>query len=783
MDRLNTLGRVLYVAAHPDDENTAVLAYLANERMVQTAYLSLTRGSGGQNLLGKEKGSSLGILRTQELLAARRIDKAEQFFTRAIDFGYSKSMEETLQNWDREQVLEDMVYVIREFRPDVIITRFSSTRGGHGHHLASAVLAEEAFHAAADPGRFSSQLQTMSTWQAKRIVWDSWMPDENAISLEIGSYNPLLGTSCQQIAAASRSMHKSQGFGAAASHGSRQASFIPIAGDTAKTDLFDGIDLSWNRLSNGKDIGTAARDLTRRFKPESPWESIPALIDIYRLLEEAEPSHFASSKIAEVRQLMQMCSGLWLEAFVREPGADRDQVIDIHTLAVNRSPVPIIWKKLHIHYADRDTLINHELGENKPLSLKKAVTIPVDAPYSQPFWLRHEDTGTMYVIPDQSLSGKPESPPALTATYTMQIAGKTIDFTVPVQFRETDPVRGAVYEPFHITPQLSLSVDHPGYVFPDTTSRLIHVQLENLGPESDGDLVPVLPEGWKISPRSHRFRLAEGVSREYTFKVTPLNDAANGSLTFEARTPDRTYNHELIRIAYAHIAPQSVMQPARTRLIPLDISIESRSIGYIMGSGDDIPQALEQLGYPVTLLTDEEIENGDLTRYDVIICGVRAFNTRETLNRQQARLNAFVRDGGTWIVQHNTRFGNRVDQIGPYSFTASGKDRISEETAPIRILLPEHPLMSAPNQITETDFENWVQERGLYFAEKWEGKLYPLLSGHDQGESSKLGGLLYATYGEGVFIYTAFSWFRQLPAGVPGAYRIFVNLISAKGGL
>jgi hypothetical protein len=678
--------------------------------------------------------------------------------------------------------LDDIVFIIRKFKPDVIITRFSKTRGGHGHHLASAILAEEAFFAAADPEQFPRQLKYFKPWQTKRIVWDSWAPSERAVTLEIGKYNQVLGKSYQQIAAESRSMHKSQGFGASIAHGKRQVAFEHIAGDSAIIDIFDDIDISWSRIPKSARIKSKVTDLIKKFNPLKPDDSIPQLVKLYKDLNNLEPLYWKQQKQEEVKELIRMCAGIWLEAIVWEKGIDKFQPVDIRTLAVNRSPIPAEYHSLGFNILESDTILQNSLTQNEPVSIKKEIIIPEQANYFQPYWLRHTNDGTRYAITDRTLIGQPENSPSISASFNLKIIDQLFSYIVPVKYRETDPAQGEIYKPFHIRPQLSITIENSTYVFPKKYSQTIRLSLKNYGDSLKGKIVPVVDPNWQVIPKSLVVDISsEGQMSDIEFKVTPLPGAQTSLLKFELRTSSQIYNKQLVEIDYAHITPQLMLIPAEANLVKLDIDVEQRNIGYIMGSGDDIPQALRQLGYPLILLTDNEIENSDLSRFDVIICGIRAFNTRDILERQQQRLVDFVENGGTWIVQHNTRFGNRIEQIGPYPFTASGRDRIAEEDAMIQILLPDHELMNYPNKISSTDFDGWVQERGLYFADNWEGKLYPILSGHDKGEPSKLGGLLYAKYGKGVFIYTAFSWFRQLPAGVPGAYRIFVNLISARG--
>ncbi|NOG99508.1 MAG: PIG-L family deacetylase [Ignavibacteriae bacterium] len=782
LKKLKVLGSVLYIAAHPDDENTAVLSYMSKGKLVRTAYLSLTRGDGGQNLLGKEKGDLLGVIRTQELLSARRLDGAEQFFTRAIDFGYSKTADETLNLWNKELILGDVVKVIREFRPDIILTRFSKTQGGHGHHLSSAILAEEALFAAADPTRFPEQLDKLEPRQPKRVLWNTWSPSSKAAAIDIGEYNPILGKSFSEISAKSRSMHKSQGFGVSPGRGTQLNHFDLTAGDSLKNNLFEGIDLTWNRVANNSDVENSVNEIIKKFEPQHPQKIVEDLVGLYNKLDQLEDGYWVNLKKKEIKEIIKMCSGLWLESIVWEPGISPGESIDVRTMIVNRSSVPIKVEKISTTYSASDTVINLTLQENTPLNFKQISFIPKDAEYSQPYWLREEHNGKVFTVNDPALIGLAENGEEIKTKFFLNIFNTSFTYEVPAKHRWTDAVKGEQFRPFVIRPELSLSVEQPTYVFAKGRSHDVNVSVKTNTKNAIGRIYLSLPNGWHSEPAEYNFNLEEKDDQaNFAFKISTNNNTENGTAKLIAEMNGKTFTDQIIEIDYSHIPLQTVLQPAKTKLVKLDIEFEPKRIGYIMGSGDDIPLSLTQLGYELDLLTDDELDSKDLSIYDVIICGIRAFNTREQLGRQQKRLIEFVEQGGTWIVQHNTRFGSQVDQIGPFPFSTQGRDRIADETAPLQILMPEHQVFNSPNKITEKDFEGWVQERGLYFASSWEGKLYPLLAGNDKGEPSKLGGLLYANYGQGVFIFTAYSWFRQLPAGVPGAYRLFVNLISAKG--
>ncbi|MEJ2543838.1 MAG: PIG-L family deacetylase [Calditrichaceae bacterium] len=787
LNKLNVLGSVLYIAAHPDDENTAVMAYMSKGKLVRTGYLSMTRGDGGQNLLGQEKGDLLGVLRTQELLAARRIDGAEQFFTRAIDFGYSKTADETFRFWNKEKILSDVVWVIRNFKPDVILTRFSESQGGHGHHLASAILAKEAFTAAADPNQFPEQLKYVEPWQTKRILWNTWRPDlENRpkdvppiIELDLGAYNSVLGKSYMEIAAISRTMHKTQGFGSSARRGSYINYFKHTAGDPADTSLFDGIALSWNRVENTQKIQQLIQDAIDGFNSQNPSQSVPALIAVYREMNKHVSGFWIEKKKEEVLKLIQQCSGLWLEAIADQHTLIPGDSLGITFTAINRSDLPMAIEKVKIINSNDETNLSQKLDYNQPYEFKTKLQIPESAEISQPFWLREPSEYGSFNISDQQLIGKAENNPEFMVQITMGITNQVLIYQIPVRYRWNDATKGEMYRPVAIQPALSVRIDQPVYIFADQESKPIQIHLENHTAPVQGKLKLELPEKWSCQPEFSEVDLKpNSTAKIFTFTITPPDDESRATVYASFTTSKQELDQSIHRIEYDHIPIQTVFEQAKAEVVRVNLTKQGERIGYIMGPGDEIPQALEQVGYQVDLLSDGDIESQDLSKYDAIICGVRAFNTREALQSLQVRLNDYVKNGGTWIVQHNTRFGYRPDEIGPYLFEI-GRDRIADETAKLEFIKPDHPLLNSPNKISQKDFDGWVQERGLYFAEKWDKAFQPILKGNDTGENETQGALLYAKYGKGVFIYSSLSFFRQLPAGVPGAYRLFVNMISA----
>jgi LmbE family N-acetylglucosaminyl deacetylase len=787
LNKLNVLGSVLYIAAHPDDENQGLLSYMSKGRNYRTAYLALTRGDGGQNLLGPEKGTLLGVMRTQELLAARKIDGAQQFFTRAIDFGYSKTAKESLSKWNHQTLLGDVVKVVRTFRPDIIITRFTKTKGGHGHHLSSAILAQEAFFAAADPEQFPEQLQNLKPWQAKRIFWNNWQPSQKRLAsmppllaLNLGKYAPLYGRSFREIAAKSRTMHKSQGFGATPQRGNSFDYFELTAGDTAFTDIMDSVETSWKRIDADGRLQIKVSEILESFNAQNPQASIPQLLNLYQSLNNMKNSFWVNIKKEEIKKLIQMCSGLWLEAIAFDASVVPGETIKIKTMALNRSAFPIKINSIHITYLDEKVKINAVLKENEPKAIVNTLTIPGDAPYSQPYWLKKNPGEALFNV-DKKFSGQPVGKPALEATINLSFDKTVFDFSIPVLFQENDPKMGEQYKPFLIVPDVSVSFAENVFIFKDSVPHTIQIFVHALTDSAVGEVKPIMPKGWQSKPGLRKYNLAKkGEQAAFEFEIRPTKNGQNGIIKAVAQSGKNLFTNEVIKINYPHIPPQIVLRSAEAQLAKLDINVPKMTIAYIMGSGDEIPQALHEIGLKVDLLSDEDLMTIDYEKYDAVVCGVRAFNTRENLGLYQKRILKYVENGGTWIVQHNTRFGTQVAQIGPYPYVARGRDRISEEDARMEILVPSHALFNFPNKITTADFDGWVQERGTYLAESWQGKLYPLLAGHDEGEPSKLGSLLYAPYGKGVFIFSALSMFRQLPAGVPGAYRLFVNMISAK---
>lgn len=786
LQKLQVVGSALYVAAHPDDENTAFLAWLSNGRKVRTAYLSMTRGDGGQNLIGTEIGEQLGVIRTQELLGARRVDGAEQFFTRALDFGFSKNPEETFSIWGRDRILADAVYVIRRFRPDIIVTRFPTDgSGGHGHHTASAILAEEAFAAAADPARFPEQLATVKPWQAKRLLWNAFRfgsqgPDttRGRIRVDLGAYQPLLGRSFSEIAGESRTMHKSQGFGSAERRGELVNTFENRLGPRATDDLFEGVDLTWSRVPGGAKVGALLRDAERGFDPERPAASLPLLFQAHAAMAALGDDPLVAAKRAELAEVIRSCAGLWIEAVASSPTATPGRKVRVVTSVLNRSDAALTLEGVEIGPGAVGRPGPRALARNVPANDTLSVALAADAPLTQPYWLERPAGKGWFEVADPRLVGDPESAPALRARVSVALGGQRLAYDVPVVSRSVDPVKGERYRALEVVPPLVARFEQGVYLFADAAPREVRVVVESPLDGANASVRLALPAGWKSEPAAQPVSLGPGgADTTLRFRLTPPATPSAGTMRCEVESGGRVYDRRLVRIDHEHIPLQTLLPPAEARLVRADVKHTGAALGYLMGSGDAVPEALGQMGYRVTLLTDADVEEGALSRFETIVVGVRAYNTRPRLRSHQDRLLEYVANGGRLVVQYQTADAGLDDRLGPWPFRIS-RDRVTVEEAEMRPLKPGHELLTTPNRIGPGDFEGWVQERGLYFANPFDPRYETVLSANDPGESAKDGDVLYARSGKGVFIYTGLSFFRQLPAGVPGAYRLFANLVS-----
>lgn len=787
LKKLNVLGSVMYIAAHPDDENTQMIAYMANERLYQTAYMSCTRGDGGQNLIGPEIRELLGVIRTQELLAARRTDGGQQFFSRANDFGYSKNPEETFNIWDRDKVLADMVWNIRKFRPDVLITRFPADGESHGHHTASAILANEAFTAAADPKRYPEQLKYVKTWQPKRVFWNTsrWFyrnPGEfdtnDQVAVNVGAYNTLLGKSYTEISAESRSMHKSQGFGATGSRGTEMEYLQQTGGDPTAEDLMEGIETTWRRVEGGEKVAYHTENALFNFDAENPTLILPDLMQAYQALQSISDVHWREVKQQEIKTIIKAVTGMFVEARAGEYAVSPGDSVRVNFEVINRSPANLVLKRLVVNTFNEQLALDQKLEDNQVFHLEKRYQVPASMPYSQPYWLQKEGTIGMYNVEDQLLRGLPENPPAVLVNFVVAVMGLELDFEMPLIFKRNDRVDGEVYRPFVVTPPVFTNVSEKVYVFADDQPRKVMVNIKSGRRNVSGAVSLSLPAGWSAQPASQAFELkVKGAEQNFEFTVTPPKKQATGTISAVATVGGKQYNKSLLEINYAHIPVQTLFPEASAQVVRIDLEKRGQLVGYLMGAGDEIPASLRQIGYTVEVLGEDDLGTKDLQKYDAIILGVRAFNTLDKLKYENEKLFSYAEAGGTVIVQYMTSGGLVTDKLAPYPLKL-GRDRVTVEEAPVTFIDGKNPVLNFPNKITAKDFDGWVQERGLYFASEWDEHFQPVLASNDPGEEPLSGGLLVAQYGKGYYVYTGYSWFRELPAGVPGAYRIFTNLIS-----
>jgi LmbE family N-acetylglucosaminyl deacetylase len=792
MRNFRETGSVLYVAAHPDDENNRLMPYLARGRALRTAYLSLTRGDGGQNLIGPELGDKLGVIRTQELLAARRIDGAQQFFTRARDFGFSKTPEEALAIWDRKEVLGDIVRVIRRFRPDVVITRFPIPpgSGGHGHHTASAILAVEAFKLAGDPLAYPEQLnEGLTVWQPKRIFWNSFNPANfgsdatpGVVRLEANGFDPLLGESFSEIGARGRSMHKSQGEGRTGARGGAIFdTFALIAGEPAAQDILDGVDTAWARFPGGAGIGPLADELVAQFSPRDPAASVPALLVVREklgALDATDPR--LAEKRRQLDRILAACLGLFVETTIPAAQVVPGEVLKLkHNVAV-RTAFPVRW--LGVSYAAAKTepfAAPVELQTGEIATREASPMLSIETPLTQPYWLRETGTGGMFRVADSVLIGLAENPPVFPVEHTFEVGGQTLTMAdEPIQLI-VDPVRGEIRRRLEVIAPVALNWTSSLEVFAPGEAKTVALELTAARAGAAGTLRPEAPAGWQVAPIAQEFKLGGvGEKSRYNFTVTAPASPGAGRIGVRAEVGARGYHRSRAEINYEHIPAQLLQDDAPLKTVALDVAVKARRVGYLPGAGDDAPAALRQLGCTVVLLEGADLTPEKLAGLDAVVLGVRAFNTRADLVPRLPALWAWIESGGTVVAQYSRPTRDlKTDQPAPFPLKLSDL-RVTDETAAMNLLAPGHPVFNAPNKITPADFDGWVQERGAYFASSWDGRFTPLLASHDPGEQPLSGGLLVAKHGKGYYVYTGLAFFRQLPAGVPGAYRLFANLIS-----
>ncbi|WP_343686690.1 PIG-L family deacetylase [Chryseobacterium gleum] len=793
---LKHLPKVLYLAAHPDDENTGLLSWLINDQNVETGYLSLTRGDGGQNLLGTEQGAALGLIRTHELLEARKLDGAQQFFTRAIDFGFSKNTTDTFKQWSADSITADVVWVIRQFRPDVIICRFPPTAAaGHGQHAASAVVAEKAFKLAGDKNAFPDQLKYVNVWQPKRVLWNTFRfggvntTAENQLKVTVGQYDAQLGMGYGELAGLSRSLHKSQGAGTQSVAGIRTEYFSHVIGEPAKNTLFDGVTKTWTSQGNA-DIDQALDQIITAFNFNTPEQSLPALLALRKKIMMLKDSDLKKDKIKSLDHIILSCAGFMGEVVTNQAEAVAGDHYNFRLNLISRSADPVVLE--NVKWLNQSESLNRPLSKDSLITIQHDIQIPTDAALTEPYWLaKPPANAATFSVPDETLIGLPEAESPLNVLVGLKIGPEKFQVKLPLSFKKLDPVRGDVVEALRIVPAVELKFTQPLYLVKENEDLhlSLHLKVNSDKPLGKGNL-NLMYNGEKLGGAEVNSFNGKDFTVDYVIPKTKLSSINSSRLQLDANfvTDGVTYNKKQVLIQYPHLPSLQYFSPATVTVMKGDIQAKIKKVGYIEGAGDFIPEFLRIAGVQVDVLKDGDFygntdasgsSQNKLSQYDAIVLGVRANNTEKKLGRWMPFLYSYVKEGGNLVMQYNTNQDTTVDQLGMYNFSIANK-RVTEENATVTFLNPNHKLLNFPNKITADDFKGWVQERGAYFPAQWDAAYEPLFEMHDTDEEPLKGSTLYARYGKGNFIYTPLAFFRQLPAGNVGAARLFFNFLSAQ---
>jgi LmbE family N-acetylglucosaminyl deacetylase len=844
LNRLDVVASVLHTGAHPDDENSALLSWLSRGQGARTAYLSITRGDGGQNLLGTELFEDLGVIRTEELLAARRLDGAQQFFTPEYEFGFSKTAEEGLQKWGHDKVLGDFVRVIRQFRPEIIVSRFTGTPAdGHGHHQIAGIITQEAFKAAADPNLYP---EYGKPWQAKKLYLNGGgrggqgqgqaqgqaqgrgqaqgqapaqaqgrgqaqgqgqpqaQPQPPGITINVGEFDLTLGRSYSEIAAEGRSLHRSQSQGAAQNKGPNNTGLqlVQKSVDVADTAaLFDGViykikdlsQLDTSITADVTDLQTRITAIRQKVNLLRPAEIVPDLTASLQLLQrirgKSTNEHvqfLLNQKEADFQEAIRLASGLVLDVIAADETVIPGQTFNLTVSVINGGPlilpVPKITTDLPAGWTAAAQRTTGSLQPGQKLDEVFSITVPANAEFTQPYWLKQPRQGDRFVWPAGSAVNMPFDPPLLETHAEIEYNGIAISMEQPAQFRRTDGMLGEQRSLLKVVPALSVRVSPDIAVIPlvGNHKKEFSVTVENQNTTAaETEVRLVIPAGWSVEPATRTLKFTrQGELATAQFMVTAPATAGNFKVQAIARTGNQEFKTGYTPIAYPHIETRYVYSAAESKAEVFDVKSLVTSVGYVEGAGDKIPEALQQLGVKVTKLTSDDLANGDLSRFPAIVLGVRAYGVREDLVAYNKRILDYVSNGGTLIVQYNRAGETQRNQFGPYPFTINDNGRVTKEEAPVKILNPALQLFNVPNRISSSDFDGWVQERGNYFLSAWDPKYTPLLESADPNEQPQQGGMVMAKVGKGTYVYTGYGFFRQLPDGVPGAYRLFANLIS-----
>lgn len=785
LQKLHSLKKVLYVAAHPDDENTRAIAYFSLGEKAETAYFSLTRGDGGQNLIGNDLSENLGLLRTQELLKARSYDGGKQYFSRALDFGYSKSAEESFKLWGKDELMHDLVQMIRQFQPDVIITRFPpDERAGHGHHTASAILAIDAFKKAADPLFLPHQVSKFGIWKTTSIYWNTsyWWDeniknmskgDPNYVIMDIGGYNEALGMSYNEIGTIARSQHKCQGFGAIIERGSRTEYFKHLAGEKIEKSFFEKKEQTWASLVNVQ-FEKKINEVIANFDFKETANNVPALLEILEGLKSLPNSFLKEEKITRCKNIIVDCLGLKAELLGDDFAFVSNKPFKINTSLLNRSSHEITLESIQLSTGESYSY-NETIGKNEPF--KKEVLSSGKIEVYNPYWLE-KPFSNLFDVQDSTNYCLAEGKPSFEVTFVLQIGGHKFNYRVPAIYKWRDPAYGERQRPVIITPKVTASFEEQLIILKPEKSKKVRVRIHTFEDSLTTTIQVKAPKGWNVKPSEIDVSFIKKQSEKWIeFELSSTNESKSGSLTLLANGVALSSQNE---ISYDHIPTQTVFKPSLLKCISLDAKINPGKVAYIKGVDDAVPDAIAQLGFNVETFEVNELSELELSNYNSVVLGIRIYNVHPELMNFHDKLYKYVYNGGNLIMQYNTASRSiRDNTFGPLPFKLSRK-RVTEENAAVTFLSSDHPIMNTPNKITTVDFENWVQERGLYFAGEWDENYTPLFSWADQGEEPVLGSLIAAPYGKGQFVYTGISFFRELPKGVVGAYRLFANLLSYK---
>lgn len=811
LHRLNTSATVMMIGAHPDDEDTALLAYLARGENARTAYLSLTRGDGGQNIIGPELGEALGVIRTEELLQARKLDGAEQFFTRAYDFGFSKTLDEAKQKWDERTVLCDAVRAIRTFRPLVVVSVWTGTPvDGHGQHQFSGYIAPIAVKAAADIGQCA---EAGPPWQVKKFYTRHRTQGDARLRVNTGNYDMLLGRSYSEIAMEARSQHRSQEQGVLELKGEAFSNYDLTGSEAKENDIFETLDTSVAGISKNTSetspqfielaakVHQAAARALSEFDVRDPSKIIPALTEGYAAAYDAEwstrspgPKAFMLQKQTEFLGALRLAAGIQIDVI-----SDRETVVPGESFTVGARVfypagidvkvenvtlnLPSGWSAAAVEPTPQPQ--NQFRREVPNFGSTFNVRVSTDAPPTEPYWLERPRKGDLFSWDNGPYLTLPLQGPQAAAEIKMKVNGREVKFVQPVEYRYADDVRGEIRRPLEVVPKLAVALDQDLLIVAAGQSEN-HKQISvsvgnNSAGTTSGSVRLKLPQGWTSMPARSEFSLTrkgESASVQFDVRIPVGSPAGAYSVAAVAMADGAEYSRSMRTVAYPHIQTHRIYGLAAAKAELIDLKTVPLKIGYLAGSGDRVPQAIAQMGLNVEMIDERTLASGDLSRFDVLVVGIRAYQVRGDLVAHNKRLLDFASSGGTLIVQYQLP-GYAQQNLAP--FPAQQGPRVSDELAKVTILDPTHPIFTVPNKITPADFEGWVQERNLYNFSTMDARYTGLLESHDTGEAENKGGLVVADLGRGKFIFCSYSLFRQLPAGVPGAYRLLANMLAYRG--